>query len=180
MPEIVGLVAILSAVLYWIWRANYAVQTIKTLDRDTKGLQRQARWTGRAVLGTAIERIQDPRLAATILMIQLVRSNSRITAAEKTQIMELMEDPLRVANIERIFVRGWGYTEQNHAFSRIAEDLTPMLRRKLDRDERRQLIGMLTKVAGAYSEPSDLQTESLDRFNRHLMAPDREMPLDPS
>ena len=42
----------------------------------------------------------DPRLAAKVMMLQLVRTDLPITAAEKTTIMELMESPLGIADIE--------------------------------------------------------------------------------
>ena len=172
MPELVVLLAIIGGIFYWIWRVNYAVKTVKELHSDTKGLRRRARSTATRLIGTKLQRVQDPRVAATILMLQLVRTGAPVTATEKTQIMELMENPLQIANIETIFVRAWRYTEQNRAFSPIADELVPMLRRKLTPDERMQLIEMLRKVANAYSEASELQVEAMNRLKRRLMMPD--------
>ena len=172
MPELVALLAVLGGIFYLVWRANNAVKSVKELDRDTKGLQRHVRNTAENLIGTKLRRVQDPRLAATILMLQLVRTGSPVTAAEKTKIMELMEDPLRIANIEAIFVRAWSYTEQNRAFSPIADELVPLLRHKLTPDERLELIDMLRKVANAYNEASELQIEAMNRLKRRLMMPD--------
>ena len=171
MPEIVlGLAALLGGIFYLIWRANNAVHTVKELDHNTQGLQRQARHVGVSIFGTRLERVDDPRLAATILMLQLVRTGSHVTAAEKTQIMELMEEPLRIANIETIFTRAWGYTTAKRAFPPVADELVPMLRRRLDPDERLELIAMLTKVANAYGEAGELQSAGIARLKRALVA----------
>ena len=169
MPALV-LLAIVGGIAALIWRANYAVRTVrafKEVDQAT-GLQRHARNAGLSIFGSRLERVQDPRLAATILMLQLVRTGAPVTAAEKTQIMELMADPLAIANVETIFVRAWGYTEQNRVFSPVADELVPLLRQRLDMDERLQLVDMLRKVAHAYGEPSELQIEAIARLKRRL------------
>ena len=175
MPVLVALAALIGTVTYLIWRAHYAVQTVKAvkdIDRNTQGLQRHARNAGLTMFGSRLGRVQDPRLAATILMLQLVRTGAPVTAAEKTQIMELMENPLQISNIETIFVRAWSYTEQNRVFSPIADELVPVLRNKLTPDERLQLIDMLKTVSTAYGDASELQIEAINRLKRRLMLPD--------
>ena len=174
MPVLVALAALIGGICFFVWRAHYAVQTVKAakeVDRHT-GLGRHARNAGSIVFGTCLTRVNDPRLAAVILMLQLVRTGAPVTAAEKTQIMELMEDPLQISNIEMIFVRAWSYTEANRVFSRIADELVPMLRTKLTVDERLQLVDMLRKVANAYGEASELQTEAINRLKRRLTMAD--------
>ncbi len=159
MPLLIVLLLI-GGVLYWIWYSKNGVQ------RRTSGPDGdRAAFT---LFGNRLERVSDPRLAATILMLQLVRTGSPITAAEKTTIMELMEDPLGIANIEAIFVRAWSYTDGSRMFSPVADDLVPMLRRKLTLQERLDLVEMLRKVAGAYGEPSELQIEATTRLKRRL------------
>ena len=175
MPVLVALAALIGTVTYLIWRATYAVQTVKAvkdLGRDTQGLQRHARNAGLTMFGSRLGRVQDPRLAATILMLQLVRTGAPVTATEKTQIMELMEGQLQISNIETIFVRAWSYTEQNRVFSPIADELVPLLRAKLTIDERLQLVDMLRTVANAYGEASELQIEAINRLKRRLTMPD--------
>lgn len=92
-----------------------------------------------------------------------------MTAAEKTCIMEIMEAEPHVARIEAIFVRAWKYTDQNRSFSPVADELAPLLRNQLTMDERSDLIRMLTKVAEAYGEPSELQLAGIGRPRRSLM-----------
>lgn len=174
MSVLVAMATLIGGIFYLVWRAHHAVRTIdaaKEIDRRT-GLGRHARNASRTVFGTRLIRVQDPRLAAVILMLQLVRTGAPVTAAEKTKIMELMEDPLQIANIETIFVRAWSYTEAHRVFSPVADELVPMLRDRLTVDERLQLIDMLRTVANAYGEASELQTEAINRLKRRLTMPD--------
>ena len=121
------------------------------------------------LFGSRLTRVGDPRLAATILMLQLVRAGSHVTAAEKTQVMELMEAPLGIANVATIFTRAWGYTDGRRAFAPVADELVPMLRRRLSADEAEQLVEMLLKVANAYGEASELQLAGIARLRRKLI-----------
>lgn len=163
-------VAVIGGILFWILRAHGTVKHLREVDRDTKGLQRRAKSAIEGIIGTPLGRVRDPRLAAAILMIQLVRTGSPVTAAEKTQILELMESPLAVENVSAMFERAWGYTQARQPFSIVADELLPVLRESLTEPERQQLLDMLARVAGAHSAPSELQREALVRLKRRLMS----------
>lgn len=169
MPYIVGLVGVAIAVLFFLLRANSTVKAVKELDQDTKGLQHRAKGLFHRIVGTPLGRIRDPRLAATVLMIQLVRTGSPVTATEKTKILELMEDPLGIKDASAMFEKAWGYTQPRAFFSNYADELLPLLVDRLAIDERRQLISMLTDVASAYSEASELQTAAINRLEKRLI-----------
>ncbi len=169
MPFILGLLGVAAAIFFFMLRANSTVKAAKELNRDTRGLQHRARGVLQALIGTPLGRVSDPRLAATILMIQLVRTGSPVTAAEKTKILELMDDPLQVKDASAMFERAWGYTQPRHFFSQVAEELTPLLCDRLTVEERRQLVSMLTDVANAYGETSELQEGAIARLEKRLM-----------
>ncbi|MBE7196676.1 MAG: TerB family tellurite resistance protein [Parafilimonas terrae] len=168
MPLLLGLVGILAAILFWVLRVHGTVKGLQAVDRDTKGLQRRAVSTFEDIVGTPLQRVRDPRLAATILMIQIVRTGSPLTASEKTRILEFMETPLEIERISATFERAWGYTQARLPFSRVSDQIIPLLRETLTPDERAQLIAMLTQVAGAHSAPSELQREGIARLRRRL------------
>ena len=54
--------------------------------------------------------------------------------------------------------------EQNHVFTPIADELTPLVRQRLVLDERLELIKILKTVSNAYGEASGLQVEAVDRL----------------
>lgn len=171
MPEIIlGLAALLAGLYFLIRRLMNSVRTAKDFHAETEELQRTAGSLGFMLFGSQLARVKDPRLAATILMLQLVRSGSHVTAAEKTQIMELMEAPLGIVNVETIFTRAWGYTDARRAFAPVADELVPMLRRRLGAEEGEQLVEMLLSVANAYGEASELQLAGIARLRRRLGA----------
>ena len=170
MPLILGLIGIVAAILFWVLRVHGTVKRLQDVDRDTKGLQRRARSAFEDIVGTPLERVRDPRLAATILMIQLVRTGSPLTASEKTRILEFMERPLEIARISASFEWAWTYTQARLPFARVADPLVPLLRRTLTSDERAELIAMLIQVAGAHSAPSQLQRAGISRLRRKLLS----------
>lgn len=170
MPALLLAAAVLGGALFWVLRAHGTVRQLREVDRDTKGLQRRAKSVLEDIIGTPLGRVRDVRLAATILMIQLVRTGSPVTAAEKTQILELMEDPLQVENVSAMFERAWDYTQARRPFSLVADELLPLLREALTDAERQQFVTMLTQVAAAHSSPSDLQREAVARLKRRLLS----------
>jgi len=169
MPVLLWLVVIAFGVSYWIIRANSTVRAAKNLNRDTKGLQRRVKHGLQDAIGTPLQRVRDPRLAAVILMIQMVRTAGPVTATEKTRIVELMDHPLQIENISDMFEKAWAYTEPRRPFSTAADQLMPLLRKSLDDDECMELLDMLRQVAGTDNEPSELQLEAIVRLKRRLL-----------
>ncbi|GEO98055.1 hypothetical protein [Methylobacterium haplocladii] len=51
----------------------------------------------------------------------------------------------------------------------MADELLPLLRESLTESERRHLVDMLNRVAGAHSSPSELQREAVARLKRRLL-----------
>ena len=168
MPVLIIFTAVVASVLFWLLRAHYTVKQLKEIDQDTKGLQRRAKSAFESIVGSPLQRVNDVRLAAVILMIQIVRTGSPITASEKTRILELMENPLEIHTISATFERAWRYTQERRPFSLVADPLLPLFREKLTEAERMQFVDMLTKVASAHSAPSELQREALVRLKRRL------------
>jgi uncharacterized tellurite resistance protein B-like protein len=170
MPILFALVGMIAAVLFCILRAHRTVKGLQPVDRDTKGLQRGAVSTFEGIVGTPLQRVRDPRLAAVILMIQLVRTGSPLTASERSRILEFMETPLAVDRISATFEKAWVYTQARLPFSRVADALIPLLREALTAAERAELVAMLTQVAGAHSPPSELQRKGIARLKRRLLS----------
>ncbi|WP_448953777.1 tellurite resistance TerB family protein [Labrys neptuniae] len=125
-----------------------------------------------ALQRVSLREIEDPRLAAVILMIQLVRTNGLLTRAEREVILSRMADPLGIQDRERVYDIALQLTDSGRVFTPVAEDLAPLFLTRLDRAERKQLIDMLGEVANAYGEASDLQREAIVRLKRRLLAPD--------
>jgi uncharacterized tellurite resistance protein B-like protein len=177
VPRGAVLLAVAAAAggLYWLLRPNKKVKPAQMrADGNIAAPQSSAKRDGAgdalALARRPLHQLQDVRLAAVILMIQLVRTGAPLTAAEKSVIYELMADPLKVEDRLAMFELAWQMTDRGRVFSPVADDLTPLLIDRLTVDERLEFIGMLTKVANAYGEASDLQREAIVRLKRRLMA----------
>ncbi|KQO72528.1 hypothetical protein ASG60_06695 [Methylobacterium sp. Leaf469] len=170
MPILLLALAIVAGVVFWVLRVHGTVSQLREVDRDTKGLQRRARSAFTDFFGSPLQRVNDVRLAAVILLIQIVRTGSPITAAEKTRILEVMETPLEIERISQMFERAWTYTQPRHPFSQIADPLVPLLKAHLTEAERLQFVELVRSVASAHSAPSELQREALIRLKRRLVA----------
>ncbi|TDR94573.1 TerB family tellurite resistance protein [Enterovirga rhinocerotis] len=168
MVVIIGVLAIVGGILIWVLRAHSAVTAVRDLDRDTKGLRRRIRHAVQDFAGGALRRINDPRLAAAILMIQLVRAEGAMSAEEKTEILDVMETKLGLPDPAATFEKAWGYTEPGRPFSIFADELLPLFRKSLDARERDDLVGMLRRIAAADAPPSDLQGEAVIRLKKRL------------
>ena len=177
VPSGAVLLAIAAAAggLYWLLRPNKKVKPAQMrADGSIAGPQSSTKHDGAADTSVLARRplhqLQDVRLAAVILMIQLVRTGAPLTAAEKSVIFDLMADPLKVEDRLAMFELAWQMTDRGRVFSPVADDLTPLLIDRLTVNERLEFIGMLTKVANAYGEASDLQREAIVRLKRRLTA----------
>lgn len=169
MHILIAIIGLAAVVLFWTLRAHSTVRAVRDLDRDTKGLQRKAKFSFQNLIGSPYSRIKDPRLAAAILMIQLVRTGAPVTADEKMKILELISETLQIEDPDALFRKAWTYTKQRGFFSPMADELAPMLRERLTRRERLQLIDMLQQTASAYGEPSELQVGMIARLKRQLV-----------
>ena len=168
MVVVIGMLAVLGGILFWILRASMAVRAVRELDQDTRGVRRRIKHAVQDMIGTPLGRVSDPRLAAAILMIQLVRSEGHMVAEEKVAITDLLETRLGVSDAVDLFERAWGYTHPGRPFSYAADELLPLLQRQLTFEECRDLLAMLQRVADAEAPPSELQSEAITRLRKRL------------
>ncbi|QND50771.1 TerB family tellurite resistance protein [Phyllobacterium sp. 628] len=172
MHIVIAVLSICGLCFYVINRAHSTVQAADELNRNTLFLRNRVRRRFAGLIGSRCRRIRDPRLAAVVLMIQLVRTGTPLMADEKLKIMELMSEPLQIADPDSMFKRAWQYTKHRGFFSSMADDMVPMLRARLTRRERSQLIDMLRQTASAYGEESELQESMVARLKLQLTQPE--------
>lgn len=173
MVIILGFLILAVGLVFWGLRARTPQSGVGS---DGPELKRHARSALQDIFHSPLRRVDDVRLAAVILMIQIVRTGSPVTASEKTRILEFMENPLGIKAVSTVFERAWPYTKARMPFARIADDLVPLLCRHLTRAERLDLVDMLTQVAEAHSPASDLQSAAIVRLKGRLVGrePDAE------
>jgi uncharacterized tellurite resistance protein B-like protein len=169
MHIVIAILSGIAAIFYWMFRLQWAARSIRDLDRNTPRLRNRSKRAFDRLVGSRHSRIRDPRLAATVLMIQLVRTGAPLTHAERRQIIALLAGPLGIGDPDAMFRKAWRYTRRRGSFPSMADDMVPMLRVRLSVDERFQLIGMLRQTAAAYGGESELQAQMIARLQRQLM-----------
>jgi uncharacterized tellurite resistance protein B-like protein len=116
----------------------------------------------------ALRAVDDPRDAATILMLLIARTGGDPTR-EQIGVIE--------TTVRAVFGFGGELTErmtqarfiasQADNFEHAAGLLCDLLKKRLTVDERHQLIAMLEEVAG-HEGPSEAQTESIEGLKRRI------------
>jgi uncharacterized tellurite resistance protein B-like protein len=170
MPALIVAAALIIGVLYWVVRM-YRVPL--GADGSTHGIEGLRSRTGLRLVEPDLWRltqIDDARFAAAILMLQIVRTGSPVTCAERARILRFLADPLHVADPVAMLDMAMDYAGARRPFHLTAEAVLPLLRRRLTGEERGALVAMLNAVAGAYSPPSDLQRAAIARFREGLCA----------
>ena len=170
MPALIIAAILIVCVLYWIVRRyqvplgpGVSANGIDGLrNRTGSQLADDTRWR--------LDQVKDARFAAAILMLQIVRTGSAVTRAERDRILGLLADPLQVRDPAAMLESAMDYAGARRPFRLTAEPLLPLLRRRLTADECDALIAMLTAVAGAHSPPSDLQRAAIAYVRDRLCA----------
>lgn len=170
MPALIVAAALIVAMLYWIVQ-RYRVPLDPDLNESgIDGLLHRTAVTRLDGARWRLWQVRDVRLAAAILMLQIVRTGSPVTQAERDRILGFLADPLRIRDPAAMLERAMDYAVARRPFHQTADLLLPLLRERLTDDERDALIAMLIAVAGAHSPPSDLQRAALARFRDRLCA----------
>ncbi|KQP54179.1 hypothetical protein [Methylobacterium sp. Leaf108] len=170
MPVLLFVLVIGGIAVFLSLRTQRTAQDPRASSEDGGPLPQRGRPTLLSVAATPLEGVRDVRLAAVILMIQLVRTGDSVSAAETARILALMRAPLEIEAVADTYERAFGYTDPHRPFSLVADPLLPLFREALTEAERLQFVEMLASVAEAEAPASDLQREALVRLKRRLLA----------
>ena len=167
MHIIVALIGILGFVAVWYWRLKMlhevardgrkVAETVANLPRKMR-FRRQAGKGGLAV-------VEDPREAATILMLEIAQARGTLTekqeAAVRGEIMHHFEFPEEDANM---LISQAGWLSRNAGASHVVmSKMTDFVRKSpgMTNKELVDLDGMLVTVSEAEGDPTSSQLDLL-------------------
>lgn len=167
------LVAFAGAIGVIIWRfstAATAARDIADAANDVSSLARRWSWF-RRVNKHPLDTITDPREAATAMMAAIVQYDGHMTERERIAIIGCVSQTFDATAQQaeellaqaRFLVKD--VVDPSNCFNRLA----PLVEKQLGPNERRDLIAMLTQVAGADGNPSVAVTRSITNLERRLM-----------
>jgi uncharacterized tellurite resistance protein B-like protein len=172
VPRGAAVLAVIAAGagLFWLQWAGRKHGRHRAVKSEAEAEPLPSRPRAPALADHSLEHVDDVRLAAVILMIQLVRTSAPLRAAGRTLIYDLMADPLDVEGRHAMFEQAWQLTDRGLQFSPMADGLVPLFMARLTLAERLDFIDMLTRIAHADGEPSELQIEAIARLKKRLTA----------
>jgi uncharacterized tellurite resistance protein B-like protein len=134
-----------------------------------QGIFRRRKWRKKLAVDLLTE-VQDPRMAATVMMVALAQSDGAITAAENTVIQRHVTGKLgaTAAQSEDLIAHGrWlvrDVIDPDNTFRR----LIPVIQKSCTPEEVDDLISMLEAVASANGKPGEIEEQAIDRLKRGL------------
>jgi hypothetical protein len=111
--------------------------------------------------------IDDPRDGAVVLMILMGRIRGVLTPEQQAAIEDEMRHVLDLeGEVTARFLYSQFAAEQVRDFDKALDGLAPLLREKLGRTERADLLAMLQAVATVHGGPTHEQDKALGRVTR--------------
>lgn len=172
MHIIIGLAALLGTIGIVLWRLNQASEAarglIDTAD-DVQGFFRRRKWR-KKLADDPLQLVDDPRVAAAVMMVAVAQQDGAVTQAEQSLIInQMMEKFSSTASVaDELFAHArWiarDVIDLDTCFRRVA----PIIEKTCGPKEREQLLEMLAAVANASGQLGDGERIALDRLKRQL------------
>ena len=170
MPFILGFLALVSTVAFFIWRARNAMDATNEIVSTADNLIGKLRyWLFRRNYNKhPLQLIDDPRDAATAWMVALAQEDGVISEAELAVIQTQMRSILQIENPVEILTRARWAVRDLRSLDAAAGWLMPLFRKKLGASERAELAGMLEAVAAADGQVNEAHAVAIARWRAEL------------
>lgn len=166
MPVILGFIALVSAVAFFIWRARNAVDATREIVSAADDMRGKVHywWFRRNYNKHPLQLIEDPREAAVAWMVALAQDDGALSEAELAAIRAAMRDTLEITTPVEMLARARWATRDLRNLDACAAWLMPLLKRKLGPGERAGFCGILDVVAGADGPASEAHVAAIARW----------------
>ena len=171
MPIILGLLGVISAIAFFIWRMKNAADATREIVSTADDMRGKVHywWFRRNYNKHPLQLIEDPREAAVAWMVAMAQDDGVVSEAELAEIRTQMRATLDIDTpVETLARARWAVRDLRNLDS-CATRLIPLLRRKLALHERGQLVDMLEAVGSADNGLSEAHAASLTRWRAELM-----------
>ena len=145
--------AAIGVALFFLWRmqqASNAVRDVASAAGEVQGLFRRWSWRRRANVNP-LDMVDDPREAATAMMVVVAQTDGALTGKERGTIMALVSEHFGATSrqAEELLARGRWLVQNSVDASEVFRRLAPSIRKSCNSSEREDLIAMLKTVASA-------------------------------
>ena len=171
MHYLIGTLIAFASLIYWMGQASKGAREISSMATGIKNMPRRRKFQ-KAASKTALELIDDPVEAATIVMIAVSRSDGdkRVSFYEADVIKHLLEThmELRASHAEDILIQMKAVTSQIVLQDTLLMAMIDVLRGSIEADEAAGLADMMSEVAKADGPMSQDQSELIRRFKERM------------
>lgn len=173
MPFILGLLALLGGIAFFVIRANQAAKAARELGEvasDAKSFLRRNRWKAQTNTDQ-IREVDDPRLAAAIMMCALAKSDADLSASERDAILDQLKGTLELSNTEaeETLAQARWLTRDMKELGTVLHRVSPSIKANCTAHQKTELLDILHAVAEADGPIDTLQQDAIDRLRRELV-----------
>ena len=172
MHILLGILSALGVVALIVWRLNQAAHLARDVGdaaEETRGLFR--RWAWRRKFVNPIDQINDPREAASAMLVGVAQYHGAMREAEISQIRDGMMRAFGASRsqADELIAHGQWLTRGGGDLGTLFMKLLPVIDRNCGPKEKRELVEMLKAVAAVRAGHSDVPREEIERFDRRIL-----------
>ena len=174
MHILLGILTVVGVIAFIIYRMRDAAQAGQHLAEaagDLKRLVRRNQWKGKnKSKSDMIREVDDPRMAATIMMAAIAMSDGEMTERQRATILDLMREHFEAedADAEELLAQGRWLASADFDLSTMFGRLTNVIRTGCDDAEKRELLAMLETVGSVEGSLSDAQSAAIGALTRSV------------
>ncbi len=170
MSVVLMLLGVIGGLGVRVWRISMAIQGARAIGEaagEVANLPRKMRFRSRAnQKGLSV--VDDPREAATILLLGIARSGGEVTVEDKAGIRAEMMRRFELAESDanELLARAAWLSEGLHNLDDGIARMTQVIARATSPRELSELAGMLETIASADGGPCSAQENYLAQYRR--------------
>lgn len=172
MPFILGFFAVVGTIIFFIIRLNRAARAARDLAEmasEAKGFLRRRDWNSQTNTDQ-IRDIEDPRLAAAVMMCALASADADLSEREVNVILEQLTGPLDIDSngaTEMLAQARW-LTRDMKDVNTVLHRAAPPVQANCTGQEKAELFDMLIAVSEADGPSDTIKEDALDHLHREL------------
>ena len=171
MHYLIGTLIAFASLVYWLGQASRGAREISSMASGLKNMPRRRKFKKEASR-SALELIDNPVEAATIVMIAVARSggDKRVSDIEAKKIIRLLVGNMELAAdyAEDLLIQMKAVTGQIVLQDTLMFAMIDVLRGKINNDEASGLADMMSEVARCDGDVSLDQSEIIRRFKERM------------
>jgi uncharacterized tellurite resistance protein B-like protein len=164
--------AALGIALFVLWRmqqASNAVRDVADAAGEVHGLFRRWSWRRKANVHP-LDLVEDPREAATAMMVIVAQTDGALTDKERGAILAQVSEHFGATSrqADELLARGRWLVQQSVDATEVFRRLAPSIRKSCSASEREDLIAMLKAVATAEGRIDEHLQKDIANLRQHL------------